>query len=144
MRSKCTSLLPRTTLHSDSKQFVSVFCVFRTVFFVHIWVPGRRESSWSSISFQESCMISSSTVMPIYTAIWVRVKGTLAWDFCFNWFSQRNPVRTLINHLRYFLFGFKFAKIFALCILHILSTCTNLFRAFSVYEKIHYTYSQFK
>jgi hypothetical protein len=34
MRSRCMSLLPRTTLHSDSEQlvyFMKVFCFFRKI-----------------------------------------------------------------------------------------------------------------
>jgi hypothetical protein len=41
--------------------------------------------------------------------------------FVLNWYGQKNPSELLINHLKYFNFGFEFAEILKLsCILCIL------------------------
>ncbi len=101
--------------------------------------------SWHTVSSPEhGFVISVWSVNKLWSEANKSIKGTLAQEFLFVGFGQKDPSRLMIKVLKYFQFWVWICRdIQLLCICHFLSIHTNSYCVLLLYEQIQSAYSQY-
>jgi hypothetical protein len=103
MRSRCMSLLPRTTLHSDSEQYHSLFFYHSAIILVHFFLSPLNQ-------INPILTVCSKSVLKIpfffHSRSWSLEPTSLGEQVLFRWFYrnsclQRLPLNSYHSHYSY-------------------------------------------